>query len=247
MAKKRASGPAKRSYSMPRLSGLYGKPPFEYREAKQLTVEFQTDPDVLRELVPPPLTPNEEAKMFVSSADFLCSGFGRYLEAHVFTHATFEGRLVNFSLYLVLDSDVAIGAGREIWGFPKKYGRLTLDMKDDVVSTSVERGGCTSINAAVHLAELGTEEDLGGAPEWMAHRFIPNVSLSAPPDIDQLTTTTLTNLVTHDVHKGGATLAFGSSPADRLEEIPINQVNGGFYFEYQFTLGDGEVAHDYLA
>ena len=247
MTEKSSSRPATRSYSMPGLSGLYGKPPFEYREAKQLTVEFQTDPRVLRELVPPPLTPNEDAKIFVSSADFLCSGFGRYLEAHIFTHATFEGRLVNFSIYLVLDNDVAIGAGREIWGFPKKLGRLTLDMKDDVVSTSVERGGRTLIDAAVHLAELGTAEDLGGTPEYIAHRFIPNVSLSAPPDIDQLTSTTITNVVTHDVYKGGATLAFGSSPADRLEVIPINEVTGGFYFEYQFTLGDGEVVHDYLA
>ena len=247
MAKKSASTPASQRYSMPALSGLYGRPPFEYRESKQMTVAFQTDPRVLRDLVPEPLVPNEDATMFLSSSEFLSSGFGRYFEAHLNTHATFEGRLVNFSVYLVLDSDVAIGAGREIWGFPKKLGRLTLDMKDDVVSTTVERGGCTIIEAAVHLAEFGSEEDLGGTPEWIAHRFIPNVSNSAPPDIDQLTSTTLTNVVTHDVYKGAATLAFGSSPADRLEVIPINEVTGGFYFEYQFTLGDGEVVHDYLA
>jgi len=165
MAKSNSTDGVTRSYSMPALSGLYGKPPFEYREAKQMTVAFRTDPGVLRELVPSPLVPNEEAMMFLSSADFLSTGFGRYKEAHLLTHATFEGRLVNFSIYLVLDSDVAIGAGREIWGFPKKLGRLNLNMKDDVVSTSVERGGCTIINAAVHLAELGTEEDLGGTPE----------------------------------------------------------------------------------
>jgi acetoacetate decarboxylase len=247
MAKKQSSGAATRHYSMPALSGLYGKPPFEYREATQMTVEFTTDPSVLRELVPEPLIPNEDAKVYVSSAEFLSSGFGRYLEAHIFTHATYEGRLVNFSMYLVLDSDVAIGAGREIWGFPKKLGRLTLDMKDDVVRTTVERGGITLIDAAVHLAELGTEEDLGGTPEWVAHRFIPNVSNSAPPDIDQLTSTTLTNVVTQDVYKGAATLAFGSSPSDRLELLPVNEVTGGFYFQYQFTLGDGEVIHDYLA
>jgi len=29
--------------------------------------------------------------------------------------------------------------------------------------------------------------------------------------------------------------------------IPIMKVTGGFYFENQFTLGDGEVVHDYLA
>jgi len=247
MARNTASRPTTGSYSMPALSGLYGKPPFEYREAKQMTVAFRTDPTVLRALVPPPLVPNEEATMFASSAEFLCTAFGRYREAHILTHALFEGRLVNFSLYLILDSDVATGAGREIWGFAKKMGRLSLEMKDDVVSTRVERGGLTIMEAAVHLAELGSEEDLGGTPEWITRRFIPNVSLAAPPDIDQLTSTTLTNVVTNDVYKGAATLRFGSSPADRLEEIPVEEVIGGFYFDYRFTLEDGKVVHDYLA
>ena len=35
--------------------------------------------------------------------------------------------------------------------------------------------------------------------------------------------------------------------ADRLETIPIREVTGGFYLQNQFTLGDGEVVHDYLA
>ena len=43
-----------------------------------------------------------------------------------------------------------------------------------------------------------------------------------------------------------ATLKFGSSPSDRLSDIPIKQVNGGYYYESQFTLGDGRVVHDYL-
>ena len=42
--------------------------------------------------------------MFCSVADFVCSGFGRYLEAHLFTHATYKRRLVNYSIYLVLDN-----------------------------------------------------------------------------------------------------------------------------------------------
>ena len=234
-------------YSMPALSGLYPTPPFEYREVSQLLVAFQTDANTLKKLVPSPVTPNKDNLMFVSVADFLCSGFGRYLEAHVFTTGTFKRRPVNFSIYLVLDNDVAIGAGREIWGFPKKFGRLNLDITDDVVSSQVERGGRTIIDAAMHLERLGTVDDVAGTPEWIARRFIPNVSMSAPPDIDQLTSTVLTNIEVFDVYKGNGTLSFGESPADRLCEIPIKKVTGGFYFESQFTLGDGEVVHDYLA
>lgn len=247
MARKRAGSMSARSYSMPELSELYGEPPFHYREVNQLLVEFETEAAVLRELVPKPLTPNRENTMFVSVAEFLCSGFGRYYETHVFTHATYKRRLVNFSLYLILDNDVAICGGREIWGFPKKLGRLTMNMTDDVVSATVERGGITVIDCAMRMATMIEPEALGGTAEWVARKFIPNVTRGARPDVDQLTSTTLTNITVGEVHKGPATLNFGASPADRLADIPIVRMRDGYFYESTFTLDDGIVLHDYLA
>ena len=247
MARKPVDSMSERSYSMPELSELYGKPPFHYREVSQLMVAFETDAAVLRQLVPKPLTPNKDNLVFASVADFLCSGFGRYLEAHIFTHATYKRRLVNFSLYLVLDNDVAICGGREIWGFPKKLGRLTLDSTDDVVRGTVERGGITLVDASMRMKSMMSADDLGGTAEWVARKFVPNVKLGAPPDVDQLTTTTLTNMQVGDVHCGPGALTFAPSPADHLAEIPIKQVTGGFFFESAFDLEDGEVLHDYLA
>jgi len=246
MAKKRVSKTGSKAYSTPELSGLYGRPPFEYRDSTMLLVQFETDPRVLRRLVPAPLVPNRNNHMFVSVADFLCSGFGRYYEAHIFTHATFKRRPVNYSIYLVLDNDVAIGGGREIWGFPKKLGRLQMNLRDDVASATAERGGITLISAAVRLAAFGTPDDLSGTTEWIARKLIPSVAHDAPPEVDQLTTTTLTNVVVREVHKGPASLSFGDSPADRMSEIPIKKVLGGFYYRTEFTLGDGAVAHNYL-
>ena len=246
MAKKHARRKSTHSYSTPDLSGLYGKPPFEYRDSTMQLVQFQTDPRVLRRLVPQPLTPNKDSNMFVSVADFMCSGFGRYYEAHIFTHATFKRRPVNYSIYLILDNDVAIGGGREIWGFPKKLGRLAMTMQDDVVTATVERGGRNLIDSAMHLAEFAPPGELSGTAEWVTRKVVPSVSLDAPPDVDQLTSTTLTNTALREVHKGPATLSFGASPADRLDQIPIKKVIGGYYYRTDFTLGDGEVIHDYM-
>jgi len=246
MASKRKTARANRSYSMPELSELYGRPPYFYREVDQLLVAFRTDAAVLRALVPAPLVPNRDATMFLSIAEFLCSGFGHYLEMHLFTHATFQRRLVNFSIYLILDNDVAICGGREIWGFPKKYGRLTLDMQDDVVRGTVERGGITVVDAAVRLATMTTPEALGGSAEWIARKYIPNVSLAAPPDVDQLTSTVLTDIEVGDIHCGPATLALTPSPADQLARVPVREVTGGWFYASTFTLPDGVVAHDYL-
>jgi acetoacetate decarboxylase len=246
MANKPAAKKSIHPYSTPAMSGVYREPPYEYRDSPNLLVQFETDAQVLRSLVPKPLTPNKENHMFVSVTDFMSSGFGRYYEAHIFTRATFEGRLVNYSIYLILDNDVAICGGREIWGFPKKLGRLEMGMTDDVARGSAERGGITLIKAAVHLAEFAKPEDLSGSPEWITRKTIPSVSLNSPPDVDQLTTTVLTNIKVREVYKGPATLEFGESPADRLCDIPVEKVLGGFYYRADMTLPDGAVAHDYL-
>ena len=236
----------KESYSMPRLSGLYTKPPYHYREIKQLLVHFTTEENFLKTIIPSPMIPNAQNGMFLLVSEMFGAGFGRYLEAHLFSTAHFKRRLVNFSSYLVLDNDVATCGGREIWGWPKKIGRLTFKMTDDVVRSTVERGGIQLIDAAVRLETFGAPKDVQGTPDWICHKVIPSVSNKLPDEVNQLTLTTLTNVVVREVHKGPATLKFGSSPSDRLSDIPIKQVNGGYYYESQFTLGDGRVVHDYL-
>ena len=245
-SRRQNSSGKKESYSMPTLSGLYTKPPYHYREIKQILVHFTTDQDVLKSLIPEPITPNSNSEMFLLVSEMFGAGFGKYLEAHLFTTARFKRRLVNFSNYLILDNDVATCGGREIWGWPKKIGRLTLNMTDDVVKATVERGGVNLVTATMKLEQLGSPADVEGTPDWICHKVIPSVSNRRPDEVNQLTLTTLSDISIKEVHKGPATLEFGTSPSDRLAEIPIKEIKGGFYYESQFTLGDGKVVHNYL-
>ena len=48
------------------------------------------------------------------------------------------------------------------------------------------------------------------------------------------------------VYKGNATVTFGTSPADPLHLIPVNEVLEAIYLKADFTLNYGEVIHDYL-
>ena len=61
-----------------------------------------------------------------------------------------------------------------------------------------------------------------------------------------MTTTTLTNMQIRDVHCGPATLVFGESPSDRLADIWIKSIKGGYFFESSCTLEHSQVLHDYL-
>jgi len=241
---KRPRAPA--PYSMPELSGLYSRPPYEYRDTRQLLVIFRTDPKLLARLVPAPLVADRDGTMFVAISEFFVSGFGHYHEINMSALATFKRRPVNYGLYLVLDNDIAICGGREIWGFPKKLGEVSLEHRDGIMTGRVSRGGLLLVEAAVQLLEFGKPEDLAGSAEYVSRKLIPSVSNALPPDVFQLTSTTLQNIVIREVHKGPATLRFGLSPADRLHEIPVREIVGGFYFHTDFTLEDGIVIHDYL-
>jgi len=228
------------------MSPLFGPPPYEYRDNWGLTVLFKTDAMVLKELVPAPLVPNPDGVMFITISRFFVSGFGSYNEMIFGTPAKYNDRDVNYSIYLMLDNDIPIGAGREIWGFPKKLARVQLTEKDGVMRGTVERGGIMLIQAAMEINALGKPEDAAGSAEYVNLKLIPSVKRDAPPDVKQLTTTTLENVSIRRVYKGKATLEFGVSPADPFHKIPIREVLGGLYVNSDFTLTYGDVIHDYL-
>lgn len=233
-------------YAMPQLSPLYTPPPYEYRDAHSMMILFQSDPKVLAKYVPKPLVLDREATMFAQISKFFTAGFGTYHEIILGALATFKGRPVNFSLYLILDNDIAICGGREIWGFPKKYGRVTLGDRDGVMSGTVERGGLPLVRAAMEIGPLCKPGEFAGSAEYVQLKMVPSVKNGAPPEVMQLASTTLKNLVIKDTYKGAATLEFFPSPVDRFCAIPIRKVLGGYLYSADFTLEDGEVVHDYL-
>jgi len=240
----RASGAD--AYSTPTMSPLFGPPPYEYRDNWGITVVFKTKPEVLKSLVPEPLVPNSDGIMFVTISRFFVSGFGSYNELIFGAPVNYGDRVVNYSLYLMLDNDIPIGAGREIWGFPKKLARVELTEQDGILTGTVERGGILLVKACVSIDALGKPEDAAGSAEYVNLKLIPSVRKDAPPDVMQLTTTTLENVELKQVYKGRATLEFGMSPADAFHEIPVVEVLGGLYVNSDFTLTYGEVLHDYL-
>jgi len=50
--------------------------------------------------------------------------------------------------YLYVDNDSAMAAGREIFGFPKKFARFSFSEREDVLTRVTERGGVELFKAA---------------------------------------------------------------------------------------------------
>jgi acetoacetate decarboxylase len=235
-------------YSLPLFSPLYPPPPFEYRNGWSQFLVFRSDPDVIARYLPAPLVGDKSGTMTFMISRFFASGFGSYHEATLCALASFKGKPVSFPMSLILDSDIAVCGGREIWGWPKKIGRISFVERDGVVTSAVERGGHELIRAAVEVGPLAPPETLlGASADFICLKLIPSVKNGAPPEVAQLTRTTLSNFVPHVVYRGRATLALGGSPADRFDVFPVREIVDAFYYRSDFTLGDGEVVHDYLA
>lgn len=233
-------------YAMPYMSPLYFAPPMEYRDNWSQHVTFRSEPQVIAKFIPKPLVPDPSGLMFLLTSYFFATEFGHYREATLCAHATFNGKPVNYTLFLMLNNAIAICGGREIWGWPKKLGDIETEERDGVVKTRIGRGGTELVRASVVLRELIDPQELRGTTEYVNWKFIPSVKNGAPPDVNQLTWTKLTNFVPHKVYRGPASIEFTKSPADHYADIPVLEVVEGFYYSSDFTLNDGEVIHDFL-
>ena len=236
-----------KSYAMPYMSPLYFQPPMQYRDNWSQQVTFRSDPEVVAKLIPQPLVPDPNGLMFLLTSYFFATGFGHYRESTLCAMAKFKDKTVNYTLFLMLNNDMAIAGGREIWGWPKKAGDIEISEKDGAVKAQIARGGTELIRAKVALTELIDPSTLRGTTEYVNWKFIPSVKNGQPPEVNQLTLTKLTNFVPRKVYRGAATLEFEVSPVDHYSDIPILEVIDGTYYNSDFTLEDGDIIHDFLS
>ena len=233
-------------YSMPVTAAIYPEPPYLYRGGNILICVFQTKEEILKNIVPEPLIPAEGNLVHAWINDFRIVDVVHYHEAIISVPVLFRGNPGSYMAYLYLDSDAAIASGREIWGFPKKEGRFTFSKDGDVITRAVERGGTEVLKISVELTKPASPEAASGLglPIYCL-KLIPSVRKGAPPDVMQLTATTLQNITVHKLIEGNATLALGGSPADPLYLLEPTAILKGLYCEVDVDLTYGEVVYDY--
>ena len=232
-------------YSMPSASPLYPEPPFYYENNKVIGIVFRTAPEILQELAPAPLRPNPDNLAFIYVGVFNVPQKAIYKEAGIGIPAFFGETFGSYLVYLYLDSALAIVPGREIWGWPKKDAEITFTEEKGTFYTSVSRDGVTLISASVNAFErVEPIPDQPNTPSFNL-KLIPSVRKNHPPDVLQLTSTTVISKK-KELYRGKATLALNSDTADPLGGIPVLEIIGGEQYIEDMSLDCGEVLFDYL-
>ena len=112
----------KGAFAMPFDNPAYPVGPYRFVDREYLIITYRTDPALLEKLIPAPLKLAQPVVKyeFINMPD--STGFGHYCESGQVIPVTLNGVPGSFVLSMYLNDHPPIAGGREIWGFPKKFG-----------------------------------------------------------------------------------------------------------------------------
>jgi acetoacetate decarboxylase len=183
-----------------------------------VTAVWETDPDVIRQVLPPPLEPSEPfARIRFATVDmgrgipiFGAGWFG--VRAR---HGSQEGE---YALFMPMTTEQATVGGRETYGEPKKIGAVAIDIDGDRVHAHIERLG---FRLAEVEGTLGASIDI--APKDKTDFYF---KLSPSPDGKGFDTEpALVHVHRREEAREGraidGTLSLNESPVDPIVDIPV--------------------------
>ena len=226
----------------------YGPPPYRYEGSQLISITFETSPDILRALVPEPLSVDAGNQMSITiGLQKIVAPGPTYYEAYISIPVSYAGTRGIYLPVLYLDKVMPILGGREIWGFSKVDAEIHFEKTDGKIFARVIQNGTMLIDIVMSLGgeELFPPENSTSQPVFNV-KLIPSVKKDAPPDVMQLTSMIPREEKVTKLHRGEATLVLGSNYFSPLSKIPVRKITDCMYTESGFILGYGEVVYDYL-
>lgn len=233
---------------MPLTSPSYPRGPYRFTNREHLIVTYRTHPAALESAVPEPLEVGDPLVRFEFMRMEGSTAFGRYSGAAQHVHARFGAQPGVYTLNMFLDVHAPISGGRELWGFPQKLAAPHLVVAHDVLLGSLDYGPERVATATMGYKHEPVADDAALAmlnePGFLL-KIIPHVDGS--PRICELVRYFRRDIVLKGAWTGPAVLELRAHALAPLNDLPVLEVVSCIHVVADFTLGLGEVVHDYLA
>ncbi|MHB8877954.1 MAG: acetoacetate decarboxylase family protein [Myxococcaceae bacterium] len=223
------------------LAAYYETPARLFPGARMLGALFQTRPEIVARLLPPPLEPAELPGGLVFIAEYPETSMGPgYREAALFLSCRYGGEAGTYCLSMPIDSEeVRCTNGRDVFGFPKKLAKIHLERHESTVHGWVERHGVRFFELKVELmSELPVLAPTG--PNFL-FKALPRIDLKPGFDGPVLLCKQKTEVALKSLEVGVPELTFNDSPRDPWAEVEVTEVLAGFYLVSDNTMRPGEV------
>ena len=213
----------------------------EFYDAEMLSVFWETKPEIIERLLPPPLKPSAFPMAMAFVANYPKTDFGlTYRESALFISAVYKGVEGNYCLAMPVTDDMAMVYGREYYGYPKKMAEVHITQNGDNYEGWTERRGFRFMKVRAALSgkfndpeaekKLSQRVNKDGSFSGIAftYRFFPapNAGVSDyNPWLVQQETVFRPKTITF----GEAQIAFQNSPFDPWAEIEVVKMLGAVY------------------
>lgn len=248
---------------MPMGASLYPPPPYEFRDAEQVSFAFTADPASAAKLLPPGLElADNPAKCEIRVCWYHWSTFGPFHETYALIRVRDKQDRHFWYLPLIFtDNEAPLAAGRELWGYPKKLAKLDWDWggsrlgqpTNEILRFSAERpSGLTLFTAAFAPERLADPAERHGLPV-VSWRYLPPSEQGRPPAADELIVLSSPKTIQRDaagelkLWAGRGSLTIGcKSDADPWYLLAPLEMTGAFWQVSDFALPTGTILRDYL-
>ncbi|PWY54553.1 acetoacetate decarboxylase [Legionella qingyii] len=236
-----------RAFAMPLISPSYPRGPYRFINREFLIITYETDIDLLREVVPEPLEVVEPLVKFEFIRMPDSTGFGDYTESGQVIPVRYKGKIGNYTHAMFLDDLPPIAGGREIWGFPKKLAQPKLEVVHETLLGTLEYGPCR-----IATATMGYKYEALDVKKVAESLATPNYLLKIIPHVDgsvricELVEYYLENVVIKGAWQGPAQLQLAHHALAPVANLPVKRIVNGVHLLTDLTLPYGRVVHDYL-
>ncbi|MFW9808351.1 MAG: acetoacetate decarboxylase family protein [Candidatus Thorarchaeota archaeon] len=231
--------------SSPLLSPTYPRPPYHYVDSRLFLAMFNPPEDAIQDLLPPPLRPSQMPLAALMFGEMPCNETGTFMESALLVQCIFdnpeteEEEVGVFFALNYADTDVAVTSGREIWGYPRKLAKISLNWRNDTITGKVVRDKTTIYKASCKMVDEGAWIDSG-----------PNVNAKVIPspsnegyDLAVLTATYLEYTIKNG-RSGDVKIEIKGGPRDDLSAVKIETPMIGQYFDCDMLLPPAKVIGD---
>lgn len=223
------------------LASYFAVPARLFPGARMLGAMFETRPETVARLLPPPLLPAEAPNALVFIAEYPETNLGPgYREAALFLSCRYQGETGTYCLSMPIDSEeVRCTNGREVFGFPKKLAKIHLERRGEAVHGWVERHGVRFFELRVNL--MSSIPSLPPTGPNFLFKASPRIDLTPGFDGPVLLCKQVTEVAPRSVEVGVPEVTFRDSPRDPWSEVEVVSPLAGFYLLSDNTMRPGAV------
>ena len=223
---------------LPDYSPLYPQVPYHYKDYHKISVYCRGHRKAIEKFLPNNFEfVSDTFEIFVLRNTEI-DGLEPYSEGGVVIPCKYKDKVGAYMAYEYVDTDEALCAGREIWGYPKKLAKVIYEENEEEIVGKVIRKGKTIIDISLKLDGTVVK------PPYL----FPRLQVKRMPradqygtDMDQVILNEFVNPVIHTRKHGSAAVNWEHSTFDPIAELGPTEVLGGTFVIGDFTLTYGKI------